>query len=586
MVMISSPRYASPLMAESSFKRKIIGWGARALKAIPVIRPQDLASEGVGKLIVKADDKFTLYGEGTQFKRQVAPRDTIVISKSRSISYQIEQVISDTEIKLKQELSQEAINFITHANSSSPSKQIKPYKIIPHVDQSVLYEKVTERLTKGESIVIFPEGGSHDRLEMLPLKAGFAIMALNAVAKNEHLNVKIVPVGLNYFHPHRFRSRAVVSYGAPISVSPNLVEAYQRGGADKRAAIASLLDEGYEALKSVTVNAPDYDRLMIIATARRLYKPADEHKLTIDQVVELNRRFLLGYTFFEKDPRLVELARCIQAYNNTLKYFGLRDYQIAKSTSIAYNDDMTVYSASLILLSRVMKLLFLAIFGFPALLINSPIIILSLIISQKKQKEALAGSSVKIAARDVLATWKILVAVVGIPSLYGFYSVLLFAYLYVHEYSHAFSLSLLVWVLLPFVQYMCVLLLENSIDIYKSLYPLFLSLFNPDGLNTVRKMRENLSETITKFIDENGSIALKDFDKNKFDKLELHEKVKSRKLMKDMEEPATKGLLRRWFDDKYLFFSSKRRRYSYEDNGSSSSDINSGSSSSDSETNF
>lgn len=70
-------------------------------------------------------------------------------------------------------------------------------------------------------------------------------------------------IGLNYFHPHRFRSRAVVSYGAPISIEPELVQKYIEGGPSKREAISSLLAAGYEGLKSVTVNAPNYDTLMV-----------------------------------------------------------------------------------------------------------------------------------------------------------------------------------------------------------------------------------------------------------------------------------------------------------------------------------
>jgi glycerol-3-phosphate O-acyltransferase/dihydroxyacetone phosphate acyltransferase len=79
----------------------------------------------------------------------------------------------------------------------------------------------------------------------------------------------------------------------------------------------------------------------------------------------------------------------------------------------------------------------------------------------------LAGSSVKIAARDVLATWKILVALVFAPTLYGFYSFLVFIYLWSHNYQHSFALSLAVWVLFPVVQYVSFLVLESSIDIYR-----------------------------------------------------------------------------------------------------------------------
>ncbi|CEG81846.1 hypothetical protein RMATCC62417_15996 [Rhizopus microsporus] len=520
-------------MAQASFKRKIVGTLAKKHNTIPVIRPQDLAVKGAGKLVYSKESRLVLNGQGAQFTQQVSSRDIIALSKT--LSFEVAEVVSDTELKLKKELTDEAVELLHDGGA---------YKIIPHIDQSVLFEKVHDRLNAGECIVIFPEGGSHDRSEMLPLKAGFAIMALGAMAQNKDLDVKIVPVGLNYFHPHRFRSRAVVSYGAPISISSEWVQSYVQGGSAKREAIASLLEAGYEGLKSVTVNAPSYDTLMTIAAARRLYKPAMEHKLTIDQVVELNRRFLLGYKYFEKDPRLVDLLQRVKAYNDTLKYFGLKDHQVAKT-------ETSPYSAAPVLISRLLKLSFLALFGFPSLLINSPLIILIFIISQKKQEEALAGSSVKIAARDVLATWKILVTLVGMPALYGFYSILLFSYLYYHGYEHSFLLSLSVWVIFPFIQYACVLVLENSIDIFRSLNPLFMSLSNPDGAAELRWMRENLSETITKFVDENGSTALSDFDRHKFDALEPHEKAQSRSILRNLNLDS--GIIKKWLDDKQIF---------------------------------
>lgn len=83
------------------------------------------------------------------------------------------------------------------------------------------------------------------------------------MAENKDLKIKIVPVGLNYFHPHRFRSRAVVSYGVPITIEPELVEDYKKGGPSKHDAISKVLESGYEGLKSVTINAPNYDTLMV-----------------------------------------------------------------------------------------------------------------------------------------------------------------------------------------------------------------------------------------------------------------------------------------------------------------------------------
>jgi len=69
---------------------------------------------------------------------------------------------------------------------------------LPKLDQSFMYDAVWARLKEGGCVGIFPEGGSHDRTQMLPLKAGVCIMALGAMTKNCK-PVRIVPCGFNYF---------------------------------------------------------------------------------------------------------------------------------------------------------------------------------------------------------------------------------------------------------------------------------------------------------------------------------------------------------------------------------------------------
>jgi glycerol-3-phosphate O-acyltransferase/dihydroxyacetone phosphate acyltransferase len=89
-------------------------------------------------------------------------------------------------------------------------------------------------------------------------------MALGAMSSDPDVKVKIVPVGLSYFHAHRFRSRAVIEFGPPVEVAPELVEKFKSGDSSgKREAVSKLLDQVYDALKTVTVRAPDYDTLMV-----------------------------------------------------------------------------------------------------------------------------------------------------------------------------------------------------------------------------------------------------------------------------------------------------------------------------------
>jgi glycerol-3-phosphate O-acyltransferase/dihydroxyacetone phosphate acyltransferase len=98
-------------------------------------------------------------------------------------------------------------------------------------------------------------------------------MALGAMAMDPNLRVRIVPVGLSYFHAHKFRSRAVIEFGSPLDVSAELVEKFKLGGPNKREASSELLDVIYNALKTVTVRAPDYETLMVRDIASRCILP-------------------------------------------------------------------------------------------------------------------------------------------------------------------------------------------------------------------------------------------------------------------------------------------------------------------------
>lgn len=170
------------------------------------------------------------------------------------------------------------------------------------------------------------------------------MMALGAMANDSNVKVKIVPVGLSYFHPHRFRSRAVVEFGAAMDVPEELVSMFKEGGPSKRAAVGKLLDLIYDGLKTVTVRAPDYDTLMVsyntisellanrlcsqlIQAARRLYKPPGQH-LTLGQVVELNKRFLEAYLQLKDEPKIQDLRNKVLKYNRLLRDLGLRDHQV------------------------------------------------------------------------------------------------------------------------------------------------------------------------------------------------------------------------------------------------------------------
>lgn len=79
-------------------------------------------------------------------------------------SSEVKEIISDTELIIKKEFKDpNALDMLTDPEGTS-------YKCVPHIDQSQVYRIVFDTLKAGHCIGIFPEGGSHDRTEILPLK--------------------------------------------------------------------------------------------------------------------------------------------------------------------------------------------------------------------------------------------------------------------------------------------------------------------------------------------------------------------------------------------------------------------------------
>lgn len=503
------------LTAAKSMKHPLIGPFTRLMQSIPVARAQDEAKPGSGRIWLDPNDPLILRGTDTLFKSQVKPRCRIVLSKSAgSLSAEVMEVVSDTELKLKKEFAAENSKGATKIRDKIAEAQASgqaglDYKIVPHIDQQEMYRHVYNTLKEGGCVGIFPEGGSHDRADFLPFKAGVAIMGLGAMAANPDLKVRIQPVGLSYFHAHKFRSRAVVEFGSSWEIPQELVEMFKEGGDKKREASTRLLDNIFDSLKTVTFRAPDYDTLLVIQAVRRLYKAPGEH-LTLSQVVELNRRFIEGYVHFKDEPRVQKLREDVIKYNRMVRDLGLRDHQVPRAQRVGWKTlGLLIYRFGLLTVWSTLAL--------PGVIVNAPIFLLAKIISRKKQQEALAGSTVKIAGRDVIASWKVLISLVVTPFLYAFYALVatMIAVKANAPLKWRIWTPFLVMIALPSIGYAALKFGEAGMDVLKSLPPLIVSLLPGQSrhLDRLKKMRERLSDELTEVINLYGPQLYEDFDK-------------------------------------------------------------------------
>jgi glycerol-3-phosphate O-acyltransferase/dihydroxyacetone phosphate acyltransferase len=524
-------RRAAFLIAAKSMDRFLIGWFARKVGAVPVGRALDMVKPASGTIYLPdpINDPLLIRGIDTKFESKEIQVGGLLVLPSvngTAANTEIAEVISDEELRLKKPFKgRAAMRQLTGREDVDESGKFtdksvmglkdgfegSKYKTAPKVDQTQVYDAVFDRLSAGGAVGIFPEGGSHDRTELLPLKAGVAIMALGALAANPDSGLKIVPCGMNYFHAHKFRSRAVVEFGNPVDVPKELVELYKNG--ERREAVSQLLDTVYQALVAVTVTSPDYDTLMLIQAARRLYNPTGK-KLPLPMVVELNRRLVKGYTHYKDDPRIISLKKSVIAYNKQLRYLNLRDHQVEYAK-------FSIPKVIFLLFYRLGKISVLSIGVLPGLVLFAPVFVASKIISIKKSREALAASTVKLQGRDVMATWKLLVALAFAPVLYNIYTVLLTYWTYrnrvqgyMPEWVPLWAVVIFGYIFFPAITFAALRFGEVGMDIVKSLRPLVLSL-NPASSNTIYKLRQRraqLSAEVTELINTLGPEMFPDFD--------------------------------------------------------------------------
>jgi glycerol-3-phosphate O-acyltransferase / dihydroxyacetone phosphate acyltransferase len=530
-------RRISWLIAEKSTKRKFIGALSRIFGAIPVGRALDKTKPAQGRIFLpdQDNDPCLIQGVGTEFKSpdfQVGGLIVLPKVRNQAPSTEIGEIISNTELRLKKPFkTPEAIKFLTgngEQDGNEPQSRGCSFQVAPHVDQNKVYQAVTEELEADGVVGIFPEGGSHDRTDLLPLKPGVAIMALDALAENPECGVKIIPIGMNYFHAHKFRSRAVVEFGHPIEVSPEEVEAYKSG--ERRNAIGSLLATVHQGLVAVTQSSPDYETLMLVQAARRLYNPHGK-KLPLSYVVELNRRLVKGYTAYKDRPEIIELKKDVLDYNRDIRVLGVRDHQLEWGNS----EKRPWWLALGTLLYRLGELVLLSAGVLPGLILFWPVFVTTKVISHRKSKEALAASTVKLQGRDVITTWKLLVAMAVAPALYVWHGVLSCVWLvynrrggyytyqvpklvrlttYVPDWVPVWLFAIAAFAFYIMLTFAALRIGEIGMDIVKSLPPLLVAL-NPRSAGSLTKLRQKrleLSARVTEIINTFGPEVYPDFD--------------------------------------------------------------------------
>ncbi|MCX5747692.1 MAG: 1-acyl-sn-glycerol-3-phosphate acyltransferase [Proteobacteria bacterium] len=251
------------------------------------------------------------------------------------------------------------------------------------VDNDAAFEAMFDVLRDGGTIGIFPEGLSHDLSQLAKLKTGAARLAIGGAKRSGPIT--IVPCGLTFIHPKRFRTRVLVQFGTPI-----VVDAAQD---DVRKLTADL--DG--AMRRLTINAPDWNTVRALDAVRRLYQPQE---ISIEDRVELARRFNTHYAAIAQEPRVRETMTRVRAYQDKLDELEITDRELAR--------DLSKLEVS----TRVLRQILLVAIWLPLTLPGAPLHVPTFAFAR------FAGARLT-PRKDVIATTKLLIGMLLVLVSYG-----------------------------------------------------------------------------------------------------------------------------------------------------------------------
>jgi len=188
-------------------------------------------------------------------------------------------------------------------------------------------------LQQQKTLIIFPEGNSFNQRRLRQLKTGTARIALGAATAPETaLDVRILPVGLNYSAPTRFRSDVFVNIGEPIAVA-DYVTAYKQDGQEAVRALTEVIRRQLEGLIIHTPSDEEDElaRQVVAVYGERLAStvpPAPPH----EQDFMLTKAIVHSITYFSQTApaRVAALKQELAAYMLQLRRLRLHDALLGK----------------------------------------------------------------------------------------------------------------------------------------------------------------------------------------------------------------------------------------------------------------
>jgi glycerol-3-phosphate O-acyltransferase / dihydroxyacetone phosphate acyltransferase len=173
------------------------------------------------------------------------------------------------------------------------------------------YRRVNHLLERNGKVMVFAEGLCVQERRLRPLKKGVARMVFGAYDHLDHDRLKVVPVGVNYSKPDKFRSKLLYNVGEPIMVR-DFVPQYRENPARAMNRFLEVLEE---RMMQLVVHIPRQDLDDVVHYAEKLHRreeivsAGDDPGMLLSEF-NASKRLISRITAFEqKDPTTLNRFR-------------------------------------------------------------------------------------------------------------------------------------------------------------------------------------------------------------------------------------------------------------------------------------
>jgi len=186
------------------------------------------------------------------------------------------------------------------------------------------FRRVYELLAENQTLIIFPEGQSHDAPHLTELKTGAARMALGAIEENGVAPV-VLPVGLTFTGKGKFRSDVLVQFGEAVDLSvPEGMDSYD--------AVHLITDRIRESLAEVTLNAESWEDINLLDRLEQFFalRHGKYHQRSLKQRFRALQRLIEAQNLLRvhEPDRVRSLVTQLKNFERLCSYCGVRDYHL------------------------------------------------------------------------------------------------------------------------------------------------------------------------------------------------------------------------------------------------------------------